>query len=162
MSAMTVDETEAGAGAGAGAKAKAPSPLPLSRKRERGQQQQKQKQKQQQQQQQQQRQRQRQRQPPQSTATATATTASIPATRHPTTSRQTKTPGNAGRFGPTKTATDQATVEERRAAIRSSSGGWLMNSFLAAEPAIPNAAICVGKVLWPWLSFNRSSAAIIF
>lgn len=43
----------------------------------------------------------------------------------------------------------QATVEARSAAMRSSSGGWLRNSFLAAEPAIPNAAICVGSVLWP-------------
>lgn len=56
----------------------------------------------------------------------------------------------------------QATVEERSAAIRSSSGGWLRNSFLAAEPAMPKAAIWVGNVLWPWLSFRRSSAAIIF
>jgi len=55
-----------------------------------------------------------------------------------------------------------ATVDARSAAMRSSSGGWLMNSFFAVEPAIPNAAICVGRVLWPWLSCSRSSAEIIF
>ena len=42
-----------------------------------------------------------------------------------------------------------ATVDARSAAMRSSSGGWLMNSFLAVEPAMPKAAICVGSVLWP-------------
>ena len=35
------------------------------------------------------------------------------------------------------------------AAMRSSSGGWLRNSFLAVAPAMPNAAIWVGRVLWP-------------
>lgn len=57
---------------------------------------------------------------------------------------------------------DQAAVLAFRAAMRSSSGGWLMNSLRAVEPAMPKAAIWVGSVLWPWLSFSRSSAAIIF
>ncbi len=42
-----------------------------------------------------------------------------------------------------------ATVDARSAAMRSSSGGWLMNSFFAVEPEMPKAAIWVGNVLWP-------------
>ncbi len=55
----------------------------------------------------------------------------------------------AGRSCIALEAGNYATVDARSAAMRSSSGGWLMNSFFAVEPEMPKAAIWVGNVLWP-------------
>jgi hypothetical protein len=50
-----------------------------------------------------------------------------------------------------------------RAAMRSSSGGCDMNNRVnPPPPEIPKAEICAGSRDCSWLSFNRSSAAIIF
>src|SRR5690606_40582676 len=57
-----------------------------------------------------------------------------------------------------------ATTLERSAAMRSSSGGWLMNkrfSPWARPPEMPNACTALGSVLTPWLRDSASSAEII-
>src|SRR5690606_35290355 len=57
-----------------------------------------------------------------------------------------------------------ATTLERSAAMRSSSGGWLMNSRFrpwARPPEMPNACTALGSVLTPWLRDSASSAEII-
>ena len=49
--------------------------------------------------------------------------------------------------------------------MRSSSGGWLRNSFFMPwpmPPAMPNASTWAGSVLGRCCCFRRSSAAIIF
>ncbi len=49
--------------------------------------------------------------------------------------------------------------------MRTSSGGWVIISAPMPDfrpPAMPNAAIWLGRVLWPWFWARRCNAAIIF